>query len=395
MKKQTLSIYLIISILLIFSCKKAEIGNTTDCSNSPNPNPLHPKAVALQAIVDKYIKKGLPGISLMIKNSDGTWVTSAGYASFEDKIKYKPCHIGKVGSITKFMMGVLVFKLIEDSLNSNLGYNDLDKPLTTWVDKKILKKIENAEEATLRQCMNHSTGIFDIITDSEFYLAVLNNPNKRWTQEELLKFVYGRKAAFGVGDTSGYSNTNTILISMVIEKATGKKHEVLLREKVLNPLGMADTYYQGREDLPSFVTQGYYDLYNKKQLTNVSNILPGSGNGYNGIFSTVYDLQKFIDAVLIDRTLLSQKSLFKMLTYGPPDEINNYGVGIMKKFNDRGENYGIGHSGRDLGYTADLFWFPTKNFTINFFINYGTDSESFLKPVFRDFENELIDEMLK
>ena len=67
----------------------------------------------------------------------------------------------------------------------------------------------------------------------------------------------------------------------------------------------------------------------------------------------------------------------------------------MKKFNDRGNDYGIGHSGRDLGYTADLFWFPNKNFTINFFINYGTDSESFLKPIFRDFEKELIDEMLK
>ena len=394
MKKLYLTFF-ITSLILVSSCKKAEIGNTADCNNNSYPNPSHPKSSALQAIVDKYIKKGLPGISLMIKNNDGAWVTSAGYASFEDKIKYKPCHIGKVGSITKFMMGVLVFKLIEDSTNSNLGYNDLDKPLTTWVDKKILSKIENAEEATLRQCMNHSSGIFDIITDSEFYLAVLNNPNKHWTQEELLKFVYGRKAAFAVGDTSGYSNTNTILVSMIIEKATGKKHEVLLREKVLNPLSMADTYYQGREDLPSFVTQGYYDLYNKKQLTNVSNILPGSGNGYNGIFSTVYDLQKFIEAVLIDRTFLSQKSLFKMLTYGPPDEINNYGVGIMKKFNDRGNDYGIGHSGRDLGYTADLFWFPNKNFTINFFINYGTDSESFLKPIFRDFEKELIDEMLK
>ena len=394
MKKLYLTFY-IISSILVSSCKKAEIGNTADCNNNSYPNPTHPKSAALQAIVDKYIKKGLPGISLMIKNNEGAWVTSAGYASLEDNIKYKPCHVGKVGSITKFMMGVLVFKLIEDSTNSNLGYNDLDKPLTNWIDKKILKNIENAEEATLRQCMNHSSGIFDIITDSEFYLAVLNNPNKHWTQEELLKFVYGRKAAFPTGDTSGYSNTNTILASMIIEKATGKKHLDLLREIIWKPLGMNDTYYQGREELPSFVTQGYFDLYNKKQLTNVSNILPGSGNGYNGVFSNVYDLQKFIEAVLIDRTFLSQKSLFKMLTYGPPDEINNYGVGIMKKFNNRGNDYGIGHSGRDLGYTADLFWFPNKNFTINFFINYGTDSESFLKPVFRDFEKEIIDEMLK
>lgn len=393
MIKQYLTI--IISVIFLVSCKKAEIGNTTDCTNSPNPNPLHPKAATLQNLVDKYIKKGLPGISLMIKNSDGIWVTSAGYASLEDRIQYKPCHVGKVGSITKFMIGVLVFKLIEDSVNTHLGYADLDKPISNWIDIDILKKIENAENATLRQCLNHSTGIFDIITDSEFYLSVLNNPNKRWTQEELLKFVYGRKAAFQLGDTSGYSNTNTILASMVIEKSTGKKHLELLREKLWKPLGMNDTYYQGREDLPPFVTQGYFDLYNKKQLTNVSNILPGSGNAFNGVFSNVYDHQKFIEGVLIDKTVLSNKSLAMMQTFGPPDGINNYGVGMMKKFNDRGNNYGLGHSGRDLGYTADLFWFPYKNFTINLFINYGTDSESFLKPVFYEFEAELIDEMLK
>ncbi|MCC6721673.1 MAG: beta-lactamase family protein [Bacteroidia bacterium] len=393
MIKQYLTI--ILSVIFFVSCKKAEIGNTTDCTNSTNPNPLHPKASTLQNLVDKYIKKGLPGISLMIKNSDGTWVTSAGYASLEDRILYKPCHVGKVGSITKFMIGVLVFKLMEDSVNTHIGYADFDKPLSNWIDKDILKNIENAENATLRQCLNHSTGIFDIITDSEFYLSVLNNPNKRWTQEELLKFVYGRKAAFQLGTSSGYSNTNTILASMVIEKSTGKKHLELLREKLWKPLGMNDTYYQGREDLPPFVTQGYFDLYNKKQLTNVSNILPGSGNAFNGVFSNVYDHQKLIEGVLIDKTVLSNKSLAMMQSFGPPDGINNYGVGIMKKFNDRGNNYGLGHSGRDLGYTADLFWFPNKNFTINLFINYGTDSESFLKPIFYEFEAELIDEMLK
>ena len=84
-----------------------------------------------------------------------------------------------------------------------------------------------------------------------------------------------------------------------------------------------------------------------------------------------------------------------MQNYGPPDEVNQYGVGIMKKFINRGVNYGLGHSGRDLGYSADLFYFPTKGFTTNFFVNYGTDSESFLKQTFKDFENEVIDEMLK
>lgn len=112
-------------------------------------------------------------------------------------------------------------------------------------------------------------------------------------------------------------------------------------------------------------------------------------------FSNVYDLQKFIEGVLVKKTVLSDKSLNKMLVFGPPDEVNNYGVGIMKKFNDRGLNFGLGHSGRDLGYSADLFYFPEKQFFTNFFVNYGTDSDSYLKQTFKDFENEVMDEMIR
>ena len=395
--KSKIIILIAIIVTSFGACKKAEVGKTGDCNNStyPNTNLAHPKGAALQAIIDKYIKKGLPGISLMVSNDSGVWNGVGGYSSLDDKIKYKACQIGKVASITKFMVGTLVFKLMEDSANSHLGYLDLDKPLTNWIDKKTLEKIENGTEATLRQCMNHSSGIYDIIIDSDFYLAVLNNPNKHWSQEELLNYVYGKPRAFKTGDTSGYSNTNTLLVSMVIEKATGRPHGELMREKLWTPLGMSDTYYQGRENLPDFVTQGYFDLYNKKQLTNVSNILPGSGNGYGGVFSNVYDLQKFIEGVLVNKTVLNTKSLSIMQTYGPPDEVNQYGVGMMKKFIDRGINYGLGHSGRDLGYSADLFYFPNKNFTTNFFVNYGTDSDSFLKQIFKDFENEVMDEMLK
>jgi D-alanyl-D-alanine carboxypeptidase len=395
MKKHLIQ-YLALIILIGFaSCKEAEVGKTTDCSYVVNPNPSHPKAAAMQAIIDKYIKKGLPGISLMVTNKDGSWVGVGGYSSLEDKVKYKPCHVAKVASITKFMVGTLVFKLMEDSVNTGLSCMDLDKPISHWLDNDALKKVENGMEATLRQCLNHSTGIYDIIINSDFYLGVLNDPNKHWTQEELLKFVYNQPANFKPGDTALYSNTNTMLASMVIEKATGRPHGELMREKLWIPLGMTETYYQGRDNLPDYLAQGYFDLYNKKQLTNVSNIIPGSGNGYGGVFSNVYDLQKFIEGVLVKKTVLSDKSLNKMLVFGPPDEVNNYGVGIMKKFNDRGLNFGLGHSGRDLGYSADLFYFPEKQFFTNFFVNYGTDSDSYLKQTFKDFENEVMDEMIR
>ena len=69
-----------------------------------------------------------------------------------------------------------------------------------------------------------------------------------------------------------------------------------------------------------------------------------------------------------------------MKTWGKKsDPPNNYGYGIMKKFIERGENAGIGHSGRDLGYTANMFYFPNKNVSHIFLVNYGSDGDSRLR----------------
>ena len=80
-----------------------------------------------------------------------------------------------------------------------------------------------------------------------------------------------------------------------------------------------------------------------------------------------------------------------MQTFGKADPPNRYGYGIMQKFIERGINAGIGHSGRDLGYSANLFYYPNTGVLHAFVVNYGTDGESNLRQVFYDFQNELMD----
>ena len=196
---------------------------------------------------------------------------------------------------------------------------------------------------------------------------------------------------FAPGDTAVYSNTNTILVSMIIEAQTGKKHADLLKQYILNPLGLNHTYYQPHDLLPPSVAQGYYDLYNNGTIVNVSNLVTGSGNGYGGIYSNLFDLFKFADALFIKQTLLKPSSLTLMQTYGKQDDTNLYGYGLMKSFLTRGTDAGIGHKGRDLGYTANLFYFPNKGVLHIFFVNYGTDADSDLKQVFREFQEELVE----
>lgn len=369
--------------VLVFSCKEADIGPTSECSYTSFP--YHPNAAVYQGILDKYVKKGLPGISALVRDDNGTWIGHAGKADIDRNIPFLPCHPSKAASITKFMVGTLTFMLQEQ------GKLNIDDPISKYVDSKIISKIKNADQVTIRNCMQHTTGFYDLITDSEFYLAVLNNPNKNWDAEELLKFVYGKDPYFAPNQGVEYSNTNTIFVGMCLDKVLGYRHGQALREMIWQPLGMTNTYYQSQEKLPATTAQGYYDLYNNNTIVNVSNLITGSGNGYGGVFSTTLDLEKFMDAVYYNNTLISAESLAAMMDFIVEDEFNDLGVGMMRKFKNFTTNTGVGHSGRDLGYSADLFAFPTSgNNLMIFFVNYGTDGDTKLRQVFRDFEQELV-----
>ena len=387
---------LAICIFVFTACKKLIPPTDPEAKMIPwtDSSWKHPRHIALDRLLTKYSKLGLPGFSLMVTDQHGSWIGSRGKADLKTNIDFAPCQIAKVASITKFMIGTLVFKMMEDSLRTGIGYADLDRKISTWLPENILKKTANASKVTLGQLMNHETGIPDLIEQDKFYLAVLNNPNKKWKQEELLNFISGLPAVFHPGDTAIYSNTNTLLLSMILEKISGRSHAQLLREMVLNPLGLTNTFYHPHEPLPTSVAQGYYDLYRNHTLVNVSNFITGSGNGYGGVYSNVTDMSIFLDAVLVHPWFLSSKSLQLMQRFGKPDGVNRYGYGLMKKFISRGENAGLGHSGRDLGYTADLFYFPSKGVSFSLVVNYGTDAGSFLKEVFLQFENDILDLIL-
>ena len=387
----------IIGLMLVsaylFSCKKAQIQPTADSSFImpwTDSSKSHPKNAAFQTLIRKYNQKGLPGISLLVSDQQGTWVGSVGKADLDRNVPFSVGQVSKLASITKLFMGVLAFKLMEDSTNTGMGYKALNTKINTWLPASVTNKIANGNAITFGQCLNHETGVPDLIEEDAFYLAVLNNPNKVWQAEELLSFIYNKPALFTPGDTAIYSNTNTTLVSMVIEAATGKKHSDLLKQYVLTPLHLKNTFYQPHDNIPNTVAQGYFDLYNNNTIVNVSNLVPGSGHGYNGIYSNVFDLFSLINAVLIKKTFLTTNSLNIMQTYGKSDDVNRYGYGIMKKFIDRGVDAGYGHSGRDLGYTANLFYFPNKKVTHTFLINYGSDSKSNLRQVFYDFQEELL-----
>jgi len=177
-----LLIFSTVFLLLVTACKKAQIEHTKDPSQLipwTDTSSLHPKNVQLNALLEKYRLKGLPGISLLVNDQNGTWVGSTGKADIVKNISFGVGQVSKGASITKLFIGTLVFKLMEDSLNSGLGYNSLYKPVSAWLPENIISKLPNGRTITLGQCMKHETGIPDLINESKFYPAILKNQKKK------------------------------------------------------------------------------------------------------------------------------------------------------------------------------------------------------------------------
>jgi D-alanyl-D-alanine carboxypeptidase len=386
--------YLLVSFLLFQSCATDEIQKPVLLQCPLEVESLYktnPQSAQFQFIIEKYASYGLPGISLLIKNDNGFYIGSAGMADLAEGIPMQPCHISKIASITKMMLGVAILRLQEK------GVLSLNDPVSKFISPDKLSRISNGDQPlTIRNLMNHTSGIYDVIDDNNFYLQVLNDPSKKWTADDLLKYVYDKGAmfAFNPADTAGYSNTNYLLLSMIVEAATGVPHTETLRNEIFNPVGMADTYYYWHETLPNnSIAQGYFDLYNNGNIENLTQWNTGSGNGYGGVYSTVWDMYLFADALFVQKTLLTQESLDQMLVFHPVVESRKQlGVACFKDFIDIGNpdtDYAWGHRGRDLAYSADLFYFPNHNTIMSLIVNYGTDGDSKLRPLFLEMRDEI------
>jgi len=376
------------------SCEKSDVDRpiTLNCSLENDPvYKENPKSDEFQSLIEKYVKQGLPGIMLLVKDDNGFYIGSAGMADIKEGIALQTCHVSKICSVTKMEFGVAIMRLQEKGILS------IDDPMRNYISADVLDKIKNCDQPlTIRHLMNHTTGIFDLIDDQNFYLQVLNDPDKHWSADDLLKYVYNNDAMFEFdsGYTAGYSNTNYILLSMIVEAATNKTHSQVLHEEVIDELGMTDTYYFWHDPLPdNKLVQGYYDLYNNGALMNLTNWNTGSGNGYGGMYGTIWDMYLFIDALFVQKTILTQESLDQMLVFNPIVESRKLlGVACFKDFIDIGDpekDYAWGHRGRDLSYSADLFYFPEHNAIMSMMVNYGTDGDSQLKPVFMEMRDEM------
>ncbi|MBC8769872.1 beta-lactamase family protein [Arenibacter sp. BSSL-BM3] len=185
---------------------------------------------------------------------------ASGWHDRKKKIPADPHALFKIASITKLYVAVATAKLVKAKRLS------LDKTLADYFPE-LVGRIENAERITLRMMVQHRSGIPNFVDHPDYW------KNPPTTKQETLDYALDLPADFEPGEDYGYSNTNYMLISDLIDKVLGYSHQQYIKEEILMPIGLKNTYGSLNEVNIDDVMSGYYVGYEEDLKTENTGLM--------------------------------------------------------------------------------------------------------------------------
>ncbi len=283
------------------------------------PLNTHVDGTLFQSKFDKFTKKGLVGISLVVDDPKKEfWAGAAGKARMEDNTAMTKNHLLHSASVAKMYTGTAIMLLEED------GLINLHDKVSKYLPSNICNKITNGNKITIHQLMSHTSGLYNWMDNPQERFDYLSDPHHTFSAEEILEYLYDKPAQFAPGQCFSYSNSNMVLLAIIIDYITKEDHSVFFRDRIFTPLGLANTYYRIQESypFPLGTTNSYSNYYNDDRIINITDFYGKrwcSMIGDDGIIASVYDYIKFAKS-LFEGEILKPASLEKMqhwITFGP------------------------------------------------------------------------------
>ncbi|MEM6754427.1 MAG: serine hydrolase domain-containing protein [Cyanobacteria bacterium P01_C01_bin.38] len=319
----------------------------------------------LQTVLDKAVEDlDIPGVVMYISGPKGTWVGASGYSDLESETLMKPNDRLALASVSKTFVAVAVLKLVEQ------GQLNLDESINNYLPKNISRNIRYSDEITVRQLLNHTSGIVDYLDDNFAKITEGRSRSQPWKAREVIKLIYGEPQA-KPGKKHDYSNSNYILLELIVEEKTGKSLAEVIRKQILNPIDLKNTFTELIENNSTSIVTGYSDRNEDGVLNSHKGLNEGNGLGDGGLISNAMDTAKFIDALVAEKTLLSPQILKEMLTFIPTGEGDEYGLGIARFQTDAGE--AIGHDGSSYGFVSLMLYYPDEKIAAVVLVNQDGD----------------------
>lgn len=334
----------------------------------------------IQKYLDDATSTKLVGVIVYVKSPKyGEWIAISGYSNIETKQPIQKDDIFSMASIGKMYNAVAVLKLAEE------GKLGLDDKIARYLPAEIIENLPNAKDVTIRHLLGHTSGFADFEKNAELAEQYLKGLIKLDTLSHinvLRRYVYGKRAECFPGTEFHYSSTNYHLIAMVVDNVAPEGHASYLRKLIVQH-GFKNTYYK---QTPPERNVNYYGDLNQDEVSEdltaqtfeTTNWFIGS----DGVYAPIEEAAHFLQELMAGK-ILNEQFLKEMKT-GNKNIKGDAGLGLTtgKSF-----PYGLlfGHSGRGIGTTTDLYYFPKDDITIGIFCNSGLREASpgFKKAYFK------------
>ena len=326
---------------------------------------------ALQLKLEEWHKAGnFPGATLGVVLANGeSFSLAVGLADRELKSPMKPNSRMLAGSVGKTFAAATALQLVAE------GKIGLDDKIEKYLGREPwFSRLPNAREITVRQLMNHTSGLVRYEFKDQFTKDLTANPDRVWKPAELVSYLLDEKPPFEAGKGWDYSDTNYIVLGMIIEKVTGNKFYDEANIRLIKPLKLTDTIPQDGPRLKG-VVQGYAGSNNPFGGKDAM-ILDGkfainpqfewTGGGYA---STSHDLARWAKMIYEGKAFSS--TLLPQVLDGVPAPMlgreSKYGLGVIIRQTTAGASYG--HSGFFPGYLTDMMYFPDSKVAVALQVN--------------------------
>lgn len=273
----------------------------------------------LQRAADQLVADGVPGVIIMTRRGQQVSQVVAGLADKATGQLMRPQDRVHIGSVTKTFVATVVLQLATE------GRLSLNDSVQKWLPGVITGHGYHPAQITIRQLLQHTSGLRDYASDPRFQTA--KALAQTWRPQQLVDI------ALRLGPPVHgwlYSNTNYILLGMIIQKVTGHSPITEIRRRILVPLGLHDTSFPLTSmQIPAPYAHGYYGPIDVTNLVN-----PSVAWTAGAMISTVDDVARFYRALLTGRLLppAQQRELLAAIPVDDPGELfaEHYGLGIYR-----------------------------------------------------------------
>jgi D-alanyl-D-alanine carboxypeptidase len=359
--------------------------------SSSQPKPTSSASQALESklrpgIEQTMAKLVIPGAVVLVRTPEGEYLQAFGTRVVGKK---DPVQVGdhfRIGSNTKTMTGTALLQLVQK------GRIALDDPVS-----KYRPDVSNGDHITIAQLLDMRSGLDTYSNIVSFNRTLDDDPTKAWNPEELAALGLALPPKFPPGAGFFYSNTNTVLAGLIIEKLTGKKLQDVLKTQIFDTLKLSNTLLPPTTSnaMPNPHPQGY--LYGTNVSTiasaalpddeqkaalagtllpdDVTDMNPSWGWAAGAAISNAEDLATYVKALvaggLLDTAL--QRTRLDSVTPTNPSDPGSASYGLaLAKFGPM-----LGHDGSLPGFQSFMGYDPVKQNTLIVLTNLqaGPDGE--------------------